>query len=141
MLENLIIKNNFITKKTADFINCFFRSKCILNPSGFLNYTFDLNDTKYLDDLESCIVKDLIKMIISSICFEIGLQKNKIIIHFDINKNDFNLDINTNPLHHTIILLALNYLENNHIDYLKNEIILKDVKSIINRHSFELDII
>ena len=80
MLENLIIKNNFITKKTADFINCFFRSKCILNPSGFLNYTFDLNDTKYLDDLESCIVKDLIKMIISSICFEIGLQKNKIIL-------------------------------------------------------------
>ena len=38
---------------------------------------------KYLDDLESCIVKDLIKMIISSICFEIGLQKNKIILkHF-----------------------------------------------------------
>ena len=85
MLENLIIKNNFITKKTADFINCFFRSKCILNPAGLLNYTFDLNDTRYLNDIESCIVKDLITMIISSICFEIGLQKNKIILNLLLN--------------------------------------------------------
>jgi len=63
------------------------------------------------------------------------LHKNKINIHFDINKN--NIDLNLNPF----ALLILNYLENDYINYLKNDIILKDVKPIINHHSFELNII
>ena len=125
-----------------DFLQNFFKStdeiSYLINETYYpslnkFTYEISLNENELFNDFN----------VIYNIKFfiHLTLQKNKIIIHFDINKNDFNLDINTNPLHHTIILLALNYLENNHIDYLKNEIILKDVKSIINRHSFELDII
>jgi len=107
-------------------------------------YYPDLNKFIYeisLTPINNDLLKDFdfiykIKFIIS-LTF---IENKKIKFIMNINKNDINLDFNSNPFYHTIFILIINYLENDHITYLKNEIILKDVKPILNRHSFELDI-
>ena len=68
-------------------------------------------------------------------------NNNKINIHLKTNK--INID-DPNPINQTIIHIITNYLENDHINYIKNEIIEKELKpvlSTINPHFFELNII
>ena len=68
------------------------------------------------------------------------------------NKNKINIRLNTNkiiiddfnPINQTIINIITDYLENDHINYIKNDILEKELKpllSSINHHSFELNII
>jgi len=68
-------------------------------------------------------------------------NKNKINIQLSTN----NIDIfDPNPLNQTIIYIITKYLENDHIDYIKNNILEKELKPLlsnINHHSFELNII
>jgi hypothetical protein len=68
-------------------------------------------------------------------------NKNKINIQIKTNKIDIN---EPNPIHQTIIHIIFNYLENEHINYIKNEIIEKELKPLLlslNPRSFELNII
>lgn len=68
-------------------------------------------------------------------------NKNKINIQLKTNK--INID-DINPLNQTIIHIITNYLENDHIKYIKKDILEKELKPLlsnINPHSFELNII
>ena len=68
-------------------------------------------------------------------------NKNKINIHLKTNKININ---DPNPINHTIINIITNYIENDHINFIKNNIIEKELKpllSSINPHFFELNII
>jgi hypothetical protein len=68
-------------------------------------------------------------------------NKNKINIHLKTNK--INID-DPNPINHTIINIITNYIENDHINYIKKDILEKELKpllSSINPHFFELNII
>lgn len=68
-------------------------------------------------------------------------NKNKMNIHLKTNKIDVN---DPNPINQTIIHIISNYLENDHITYVKKDIIEKELKpllSSLNPRSFELNII
>ena len=68
-------------------------------------------------------------------------NKNKINIILKTNKNNIN---DPNPINQTIINFITNYLENEHMNYIKQDIIEKElipVLSSINHHSFELNIV
>lgn len=75
------------------------------------------------------------------ICFSIdNTDKNKINISLKTNK----INDEINPINQTIINIISNYLENDHMDYIKNNIIHKELKplfSSINHRSFVLNII
>jgi hypothetical protein len=101
----------------------------------------------------------------NSIIYEIKINNHPVLDNYDFlykfrffiylsfdkyNKNKINiilknLTINDiNPLNQTIIFIISNYLENEHINYIKNDIIDKELKQIflnLNPHSFELNII
>ncbi len=103
-----------------------------------------------------------------SFTYSISLQENPIFNEFkyiyDItynihlspdksNKNNINCstsvhkNISTtidNPLYNSILLIIINYLEQEHTQYIKNEILLKEFKPLFdktNHHSFVLNII
>ncbi len=69
-------------------------------------------------------------------------NKNNINCYTSISKNLSTT--NDNPLYHSIILIIINYLETEHTNYVKNQILLKEVKPLFessNHPSFVLNII
>jgi hypothetical protein len=99
----------------------------------------------------------------NSIKYEIRLNNNPLFDNFDFvykfrfyiylsidisNKNKINIILKTNKNnindHNPIIHIITNYLENEHINYIKQDIIEKELKPVlssINHHSFELNIV
>ncbi len=101
----------------------------------------------------------------NSIIYEIKLNNHPIFDNYDYiykfrfyiylsidksNKNKINIFLKTNnindvnPINQTIINIITNYIENEHINNIKKNIIEKELKPIIssiNHHSFELNII
>jgi len=69
-------------------------------------------------------------------------NKNKINAGVKINKNDVEDDIN--PLNKIIIMLMINYFENEQVNYYKEVVFQNQLKPLIknlSHHSFELNII
>jgi hypothetical protein len=69
-------------------------------------------------------------------------NKNKINSSLSMNKND--VDDDYNPINKVIIMIMLNYFENEHPNYYKKVILeekLKPLITAISHHSFELNII
>ena len=70
------------------------------------------------------------------------INKNKINATVSINKNNIEDDIN--PLNRIIIMLMVNYFENEQVDYYKKVVFENQLKPLIDNishHSFELNII
>jgi hypothetical protein len=68
-------------------------------------------------------------------------NKNK--INIQLKTNNINID-DPNPINHTIFHIISNYIENDHINYIKKDILEKELKpllSSISPHFFELNII
>jgi len=72
----------------------------------------------------------------------LSADKSKINSSLSMNKNDIEDDIN--PINKIIIMIMLNYFENEHGNYYKKVVLeekLKPLISDISHHSFELNII
>ena len=70
------------------------------------------------------------------------INKNKINASIAINKNNVEDDIN--PLNKIIIMLMINYFENEQVNYYKQVVFENQLKPLIqnlSHHSFELNII
>lgn len=71
-----------------------------------------------------------------------NINNTKINSSLSMNKN--NIDDDFNPLNKIIIMIMLNYFENEHPNYYKKVVLLEKLKpliSSISHHSFELNII
>jgi hypothetical protein len=69
-------------------------------------------------------------------------NKSKINSSLSINKND--VDDDMNPINKIIIMIMLNYFENDHGSYYKKVVLEEKLKPLIDdisHHSFELNII
>lgn len=111
--------------------------------SYLITETFDNNSINYEIRLNKHPIFDNYEYIYN---FRFYIQisnhiSNKINIQLKTNKIDVN---DPNPFNQTIIHIISNYLENDHITYVKNNILEKELKPILsslNPHSFELNII
>ena len=140
-------KRSFIKKTTFNHIYDYIPIlKEIFNDNNDISYfiteTFENNAVIYeikLNDNPLFKDYDYIYKFRFFICFLV--DKNKINVLLKTNKINVN-DIN--PINQTIIHMISNYLENDHINYVKNNIIEKEIKPLLtsfNHHSFVLNII
>jgi len=110
------------------------------------------------------IVHETYNPTINQFTYSISLQENELsrdfkhlsLIKFNIHLSQYNNIINChtsvsqepsiyipNPFQQSISFIILNYLEHQHTHYIKNDILLKEIKPIIenlNHHSFVLNI-
>ena len=148
---------NVIDKTKRTFIK-FYPFKNIFIYFPILKDLF--NDNKDIKEISYLITETLED---NSIKYEIRLNNNPLFDNFDYvykfsfyiylsidisNKNKINIILKTNKNnindHNPIIHIITNYLENEHINYIKQDIIEKELKPVlssINHHSFELNIV
>jgi hypothetical protein len=148
---------NVIDKTKRTFIK-FYPFKNIFIYFPILKDLF--NDNKDIKEISYLITETLRD---NSIKYEVRLNNNPLFDNFDYvykfsfyiylsidisNKNKINIILKTNKNnindHNPIINFITNYLENEHMNYIKQDIIEKElipVLSSINHHSFELNIV
>jgi len=143
-------KRTFIKPYNTSFISYYLPAIIPLIPKELKSINF--------------IVQETYNPTIHQFIYSIFLQENELsrnfkhlsLIKFNIHLSQFNNIINChtsvsqepsiytpNPFQQSISLIILNYLEHQHTHYIKNEILLKEIKPIIeklNHHSFVLNI-
>jgi len=67
------------------------------------------------------------------------INNKKINSHLSMDKNNIYDDFN--PVNNIIIMIILNYFENEHPNYYKKVVLEDQLKPLLNLHSFELNII
>jgi hypothetical protein len=148
---------NIIDERKRTFIKIYpFKNIFIYFPilKDFFNDNKDIKEISYL-------ITETLKD--NSIKYEIRLNNNQLFDNFDYvykfrfyiylsidvsNKNKINIILKTNKNNindpNPIIHIITNFLENEHTNYIKQDIIEKELKPVlssINHHSFELNIV
>ena len=101
------------------------------------NYEVKLCENKLFDN-----ITNLYKFSYFILIAQDKNNKNKINASISINKN--NVEDDMNPLNKIIIMLMVNYFENEQVDYYKKVVFENQLKPLIydiSHHSFELNII
>ena len=101
------------------------------------NYEIKLCENKLFDN-----ITNLYKFSYFILMSQDKINKNKINASIAINKNNVEDDIN--PLNKIIIMLMINYFENEQVNYYKQVVFENQLKPLIqnlSHHSFELNIV
>jgi hypothetical protein len=165
IIETLFHLNNNYQINYINSTKRTFNKTCdIIHIYKYLPILKELFINKNINDITYLITETFDN---NSIIYEIKLNNHPILDNYDYiynfrffihlyideyNKNKINIILKTNkiniidpnPFNQTIIYFISNYLENEHMNYIKNDIIDKELKQIflnLNPHSFELNII
>lgn len=98
------------------------------------NYKIFLNENKLFDNITN----------LYRFNYLIHLNENNSIINVSLSMNKNNIEDDNNPLNKIIIMIMLNYFENEHPSYYKRVVLEKQLKPLItnlSHHSLVLNII